>query len=201
MIVDFIKLKRRLDRFAYGHLKGVHVRDGSFLNLMNRYIIHEGNSISYQTVDNETLPMNLEKIESIVELSREELRKLGVQEVLHVYESIASEILEKQHQISFARIGEAVASVGNTIDGTGKNFSQSTLEMLEKIHVVFDDDRRDRPQMPTLVVNPATAEKLKAEAAAMTPEEVEEHDRRQSQILDRKFEEHILRESNRKLVD
>jgi hypothetical protein len=200
MIVNFIKLKRRLDRFAYGHLKGIHVRDGSFLNLMARHIIHEGHTTTYQTVENETMDLNMEKIESVITIPRSDLHKLRFQEVIDLYEKMSTELLNKKFALSYKRINEVVESSGNVIDGSGKSFSESTLEMLEKIHIEFDDIR-ERPQLPTMVVNPVTGEKLRKEEEQMSPEEKEEHARKQSQILDRKYEEYVLRESNRKLVD
>jgi hypothetical protein len=200
MIVDFISLKNRLDKYAYGRLKGVHLRESSFLNLMRRHIIHEGHKSSYQTVDNETVPQNLERIDSVIRVSRSEIRNLRFQQVLDLYEKMASDIVNQQHKLAIQRINETVASVGNVIDGSGKKFSEATLEMLEKLHIDFEDIR-EKPQLPTMVVHPDTAERLREEEHKMSNEEKIEHERKRAQILDRKYEEYILRESYRKLVE
>lgn len=200
MIVDFIRLKGRLDKFAFGHLAGVHARDGSFLNLMRRFTIHEGDKSSYQTVDNETVPLNMEQVESVINIPNNDLSKLRFHEVIDIYERMASELLEKKQKQTLQQINDTVEAIGNTVDAKGRSFQESTLEMLEKLHIDFDEVR-EKPEMPTMIVNPATWEKLRAEEAATTEEERAEHERRQSEILDRKFEEYVLREGNRKLVD
>jgi hypothetical protein len=63
------------------------------------------------------------------------------------------------------------------------------------------DDTRDRPHVPSIVLNPKTFEQLKEQTEKMSAEELAAIERRRQEILDKKYEEYVSRESNRKLVD
>lgn len=77
---------------------------------------------------------------------------------------------------------------------------ESFLRSLEMVQVDFDDVR-DRPHIPSIVLHPTTFEKLKEQADKMSTEELDAIERRRQEILDKKYEEYVSRENNRKLVD
>lgn len=200
MIVDFINIRRRFERFAFTYLKSVENRESGFLNEMRRYVIHEGDSWSYQTVENETIESDLQKIEAVVDLPLEKFATMRFQQVLDLYSRMASQLVEQKQRLFFDRVTEAVEVSGNSIEAEGMSFSDATLAMLESMHIDFDD-YRNRPNLPTIITNKANYEAIKATDASMKDEERYEYKRRQDEILDRKYEEYVLRESNRKLVD
>lgn len=201
MIVDFPSIKAKLDKAIVDHLNFVLKREQSFLSQLKHRILHEGDGDwSYQTVDNEVFDGSLEKLTSAFNIPNDKIKSLKIQDMFQYVEDIAVDIAKQQKELSIRRMNEAVERVGNVIDSPNKKFAESSLEMLEKIHIEFDETR-DKPSLPTMIVHPQTAEKLKREEQSMTLEEKLSYEKRQEEILNRKYEEYVLRESNRKLVD
>lgn len=200
MIVDFVQIKNKLDKIANEHLMFFLERKAGFLNQIDLHIIHEGHAQTYQTVDNETVEQSLKLIQSSYNLSYEEIKKLKISDILKHVEEIAAELAEQQRELALQRMKEEVDKVGNVVDAKNKSFAESSLEMLEKMQIDFDETR-DKPHLPTMIVHPDTGKKLIEEERSMSEEEKLTYEQRQQEILSRKYEEYILRESNRKLVD
>lgn len=201
MIVDFTSIKFKLDRIAHSHLKFVLKREEGFLGQMRLHIFHEGHGeYSFQTVDNETIEQEDELIESSFGIPNEKLKDLKLHEVLQLIENLGVEMAKKRAEMAIKRMNEAIDRVGNVVVGENKSFAENSLAMLEKVQIDFDESR-DKPSLPTILVHPSTAEKLKAEEKSMSIEDKLSYEQKQEEILNRKYEEYVLRESNRKLVD
>ena len=110
----------------------------------------------------------------------------------------ADELSGEMSKHFFAKVREEVESVGNVVNLRGGELTpEAILQVLEKLVVDFDE--RGYPVWPTIVTAP---EKHEATEAAWR--ELEENPRYRSQfkeLIQRKFEEYRVRESNRRLVD
>lgn len=197
MIVDFPQIKARLNRLVNLHLMRVHKQQVGILNEIRNHALHEGDAAKYQTVDNEEREVDLQLLTSKFEVTWEEIRDLKIIDVFAFYEKMSAEIANQQQKAFFRQIDD---EVDNKFDGSLQNPSELFLEALRTIHVDFDEVR-ERPRMPTIIVHPTTGQKLKQHFESMSPEQIAEHETETQTILDRKYEEYLLREGNRKLVD
>lgn len=201
MIVDFPLLKSKLDKIAFSHLNFVLKREQSLISQFQRHILHEGQAhISYQTVDNEPFEESLKLISSAFDIPLADIANLKIHDVLQHFEKTAVELAKEEKKLTFQRMTEAVERVGNVMSAANKSFAESSLEVLEKIQIDFDDVR-NKPALPTIIVHPTTAEKLRNEQKSMSFADKLSYEQKQEEILNRKYEEYVLRESNRKLVD
>lgn len=201
MIVDFTPIKVKLDKIAHAHLKFVLKREGGFLNQIKLHIFHEGHGeYSYQTVDNETIEQSNELFESSFDIPKQNIKNIKIHEVLQLFENLGIGMAKKRAEFALKRINDSIEKVGNVVEGHNMTFAESSLAMLEKVQIEFDDTR-DKPSLPTMLVHPSTSEKLREEEKSMSKEDKIIYEQKQAEILDRKYEEYVLRESNRKLVD
>lgn len=200
MIVDFVKIRRLLDRIAYLHLLRLRRNHHSIVRLIKNHTLHEGSTATYETVENEKRDLELKMHTAKFEITFEQTQKLRVKDVLEIYEKIGLDLLEQQEKMLVEMMSNSCEEIGNTVDASQLSLSDAFLEVLRTIHIDFDEIR-DRPNMPTVVLNPTTHQKLQKHLSEMTPEELEEHEKERQKILDAKFQEYLLREGNRKLVD
>jgi hypothetical protein len=109
-----------------------------------------------------------------------------------IYE-FSQSFLEDMAKTLFATITQISDFTGNVVDGKGKKLShEMMLEMLEKIHIDFDEE--GNPKFPSLVIHPDMAkslEKLKSEEP-LYKEKYEE-------IISRKREAYYAEKGSRRL--
>jgi hypothetical protein len=93
----------------------------------------------------------------------------------------------------FEQISEITDAAGQTINAAGRPLSHDLItQMLEKIDIDFDEN--DNPKMPTLVMHPKMAERLRA-----LGEPSEEDTRRFNELIERKRKEFHARRRTRRL--
>lgn len=89
---------------------------------------------------------------------------------LDIYE-YAQSFLKDMTKSMFSTLSQVTDFTGNVIDGKGKGVSHEMLiEMLEKIHIDFDQD--GNPLLPSIVIHPDMAnsfEKLKSDEDLYKP--------------------------------
>jgi len=202
MIVDFTRIKNKLNKIANGHYKFILSKEQSFVGEFAVHLAHEGHGLfSYQSIDNETTERDSVHIESVLPgISLEQLKNLKLPDVLEMFENLAIDMAKQKKVFALQRLTEETEKTGNFLDATNESFADSSLAMLEMLSVEFDETR-DAPRLPTLLLHPTTAQKLRKEEESMSEQDIHNYEQRQADILDRKYEEYVLREGNRKLVD
>lgn len=76
---------------------------------------------------------------------------------LAVYQT-AERFEEDMTRYMFGHISEITEATGNVVRANGRSMWEASLEVLETIHLSFDQD--GVPSMPTLVVHPDTLERM-----------------------------------------
>lgn len=196
MIADFLSIKQKLYRLANLHLLQLRSSHSSILAQIKDHALHEGDSATYETVENEQHDLELKQISSKFELPFDRIPGLRVKDVLLFYEQMAKEIFDQQEKLLFEMVDKSSPSV----DGTQLKPSEAFLEVLRAMQIDFDEIRA-RPRMPNYYVNSETKKRIDQHFSEMTPSEVAAHEEETRKILDAKHEEYVLREGNRKLVD
>ena len=93
----------------------------------------------------------------------------------------------------FAQLGEVLDATGQAIDAGGQPLSQDhLLDLIQRVDIEFNDD--GSPNMPTLVMHPDMAERLRQLPPA-TPEQAQ----RFKDIIDQKRTEYLARRRTRRL--
>jgi len=200
MIVDFVKIKKKLSQWADIFLREEIKRRTRFASRLGSHIIHEGDRASYETVDKEKKKLEYKKAESSFSLTREEMDKITFKEIVEKLKVVAEDMARQIEGGLFQTLSKGIEEAGNVIPGNPPLSPDSILRGLEMIKVDFDDSR-DKPILPVLVMHPNLAKKAMEQEAQMTEEEKREFEKKQKQILDKKYEEYLVRESKRKLVD
>ncbi len=202
MIVDFIGIKDKLAHNLNIFLRQEVNRRAPLLTIVgNKSILYEGDKTSYETVDRKKNNMPMQKVESNFTLTHEEMSKMTIAQIMEKIGELAEDIAGQMERGIFATLTQATEESGNVVKDTKPLSAETFLEGLAMIEIDFEDGLREKPQFPTMVLHPSQMEKLKKEEANETPERKQEIEARKNQILDKKYEEYLLRENNRKLVD
>jgi hypothetical protein len=160
---------------------------------------HEGDRMIYRTVEGTQKELDYKKVQASFSISRDEIKSLTVEDIIKRVDAAAQELSGHMARTIFAAIDQGTKEAGTQIDHGGKPFSPEVLfEALEKISIDFDEDTK-QPHMPSMVVSPELAAKIKDKLPEW--ERNEEYKKRFDEIMKRKYEEWYARESNRKLVD
>lgn len=160
--------------------------------------VHEGRYAHVTRLDESTDRIEFQAARADLEVTRDQMRRITVDELLEHVSRIAEQFAEQQARLMFTRISEAAEQVGNVVSAADKGLKEAFLDMQRRLEVDFDPDTRE-PKNQVIVMHPDQAEKFMAEAATweQDPEFVAEMDRiRQQQI-----EAWRARENRRKLVD
>jgi hypothetical protein len=201
MIVDFIEVKRGLEKTAHLFLRAEIRKRMPFVSQLGVVPQHEGSDASYETVDRQVQELEYQLTTSEpVTLTRDEMVRISLAEVEQLLLRLADDLAHKIERTALEKMGQILEETGNTVVESGPLGPESFLRSLEVMHVDFDDVR-DRPHIPSIVLHPRTFEKLKERTDMMSREELDAIERRRQAILDKKYEEYVSRENNRKLVD
>ena len=112
-------------------------------------------------------------------------------------DAAASEIARQTSRIGYEKIDEAISKGGTRVDAHGQPFSQEMyLEMIDKVEMDFD--RNGRPTQ-TIIAHPIMAKSMIARMEEW--EQDEAFQKKYKELLQRKREAFLDRESDRKLVD
>lgn len=201
MIVDFIQVKDKLNLGARLFVRNEIRKRTPLLSQIAVIPQHEGSDASFETVDKEV--NEIEYVPTIgepISLTQEQMATISASEIEQLLVSMAEDFAHKMQKFFYRRMGEILDEAGQTMTENKPIDNESVLKLLESVDIDFDDVR-DRPHMPTMVLHPDTMQRLIEEKERMSEDEVNALELKQREILDRKYEEYVLRENNRKLVD
>lgn len=132
-------------------------------------------------------------MESPVVFSFVQIRGFDVDHLAVLMNDIAAKHVEIMMKHMFQQMADLCSATGNSIDAGGAPISHDLiLDMLETVEISFDEV--GEPKMPTMVVSPEMADKLRA-----LPLPTVEQMRRREEILERKRNEFNARKRHRKL--
>lgn len=201
MIVDFPSIKQKLDRIADIYLRAEVDKRMPFLREVGKHRLHEGDKHSYETVDNVERDLAMQEAGTSFSLTREQMACISFPEILKKLDEIAEEMANQIEGGTLQRLSDELEEQGRTVPGNPPLSPETLLQALETVQIDFDEDARDKPNLPMLVLHPDAAVRALEQEAAMTEEERERFDRKQAEILDLKYHEYMEREARRRIVD
>jgi hypothetical protein len=199
MLPDFPRIKKELDDIITVRLRLLVYAGDPVLSQIGRSLQHEGDEMTYDTLDGGTKTMDYKPIESVLSLRREDLRGLAVRDILNRIDTLAADMSRQAAKLMFDRIGEVCEASGNRVDAGGRPFTfEIFYEMLDRVQIDFDE-KTAKPKMPSLVVGPAIADKLPTLFGEWDADPALHA--RLVALIEKKRQEWHDRESHRKLVD
>lgn len=198
MLPDLPKLKKEVHEKIFTRTFEQERTSDPLLAMIKHYIQHEGDKGKYETVDGQTREQDFQAMSAETTFTVEEVTDPTLQPIIDKFKQMGSEASSQMAQYSFKQIGEAIDSVGNSIDAGGKLTPDSFLQVIEKIQIDFDEDT-GQAKMPTMFIHPSQAESVRKmiQEAEADPE----HKKRFDELMLKKKEEWRDREAVRKLVD
>lgn len=153
--------------------------------------LHSG-SVIYRS-DKKKLEIPLEMMSAEVSITVDDVYNFNLEKICTEIYTFAETYLNSMKKMMFSNLTQVTDFTGNVIDGKGKGLSpEILLEMLEKIHIDFDQE--GNPQLPSIVVHPDMAknfEKLKSDEELYKP--------RFEEIINRKREAYYAEKGCRRL--
>lgn len=126
-------------------------------------------------------------------ISLRDLRSCNIDELAAQIDSLADQNLSGAMSHLFNTLGRISVAAGTSVDAGGRPVSYALLrEVLEKMDLNFDES--GKPELPTLVMNPALAQSIGA-LPPMNPEETKLY----NDLIERKRKQYDARRRDRKL--
>lgn len=200
MIADFVRIKRELDKQASLIFKEqVESRLGFFATIP-KVIQHEGHKGSYQTTDNESKEIEFQQQSTQISSSDEEIIQMTYDDVVYKFQEAAIGFAKNFKKNAYEKLNSIMTEENRVIQDPEPISPSSYIKLLASTEIDFEGSI-DKPNMPTLIIHPESFQKLKSQFDNMSEVERKEHDRQEKEIMRTKYEEYLLRENNRKLVD
>jgi len=192
MLIDFTDQKATIEKNILAAVKE-ELSKNTVVGQFTTVRLHEGARTKITRDDGTSDETVCEKIESVGEISSDDLLQLTPVKYIEQIKKIISELISKQEKLVFTQIDKLLDKYDQTIDAKGGPLTpEDFLKAISKIR--FDP----RHGFPTLVTGTKGVESLKKviEDIDKTPE----LSKQLSEILSKKIEEEDDREASRKLV-
>jgi hypothetical protein len=195
---QYRQLKAQLERWFLDLLRhSARQQLGPFAE-SPRLIQHEGDRHSYNTVNGDERTADYQELAVEVRFAKSDILRMTLEDVLKFLTENGRELGAKEAEFHFGRLNAIMKEAGNVVDGQGRPITFDLyLEMLEKLHIAFDDF--GNPRIPTIVVAPhltQRVEEMLQEAAADEGARV-----RFETVMEQKRKEWDEEQNRRKLVD
>lgn len=203
MLLDFPNDKNTIaknlgERVEY--LKRLHL--GGFLAAVPRKRIFEGNECVIIRDDGNEDHLAFVETKSEIKFDSVQVEGPKLYEyykfLLKKLNEMALELAIQESKLFFEIIDKQAAEVGNVIDAKNLTFADMILKMMQKREMDFDENRN--PILPSFILNPITAEKMKIEEQLAELKNNHEFMQKYNDILTTKLEEWRDREASRRLV-
>lgn len=201
MIVDFPEIKNKINKDWNAALKAEVQKRVPMIEDSNKRIVHEGNKMGILRENGHYDVTIMESIESSVAIKFEEIPSLTFQQMMQNISVMADEIADQLGKNMLRAVDKAVEETGNTIASPNGLTTEWILEALEKIAVSFINDDRKTPVMLTVYAAPEVVSKHSEHFNALSEDEKLAFNQKYEEILDKKFQEHLIDLSSRKIID
>jgi hypothetical protein len=197
MLPDIPPIKREISKALLKFVAGRIRENLGVIGELRSYFVKEGARVVIIREDGSVDETNMGWASAELSLDYAEVPMLTHADVLAKLDQIAQQIASQMSQQAFATIREAVDAVGNTVDAGGRPISADTcLEMLEKMHLDFNEDGTHREV--TIVVHPEQGKETMAAFRQMIDDP--RYSGRYKALMENKWKEWRDREAARKLV-
>jgi hypothetical protein len=198
VLPDFPTTKKEIKRAVTERLRRGVYQEATLLSRIRKFQSHEGDSFTIHRL-NGTIETSRYR-ETAVEfaIGKDELATLTPEALMQKIDKAASEMAAKTSQTIYDRLDEGAAASGQVLDAKGGPLSPDTLlKALEMIDMDFD--QKGEPTGLTIVVGPELWERFRQRAPEWDADPG--FKRRHRELIQRKREAWLDRESRRKLAD
>ncbi|MGO4478048.1 hypothetical protein AB4Z32_17510 [Massilia sp. 2TAF26] len=197
MLPDIPPIKREITKALLKFLSNRIREHMGVIGELRSYFVKEGGRVVIIREDGSVDETTMNKASAELSLDYAEVPMLTHDDVLAKLDQIAQQMASQMSQRAFETINEAVEAVGNTVNAGGRPLGpDACLEILEKMHLDFNDDGTHREV--TVVVHPECGKDAMAAFRQMT--EDPEYSGRYKALIEKKWKEWCDREAARKLV-
>ncbi len=201
MLPDYPETKRHLQKEFVAAIRKETKKD-PFISMIHFRESYEGNSFRFTTDDGFSQTGGYKEISTKFEISKDEIVKKGPDAYFSRIPQIAKDWIALQSRLLFQKMDEVTKKTGNIVDAKSKPLSpELILAALDKIAISFDEF--GNANLPAIVVHPDKLEKMKKEFQKYEsdPLFMTKYKLMYKLIIDKKRQEWLDRESDRKLVD
>lgn len=201
MLTDFPEIKKEIMKLYNIALRTQVKQSSPILNMVNKKFLFEGDRMGTLASDGSHEISHLKLVESKMVITKEEAPNINQEEVINKLSTMAQDMAGQMERDLLQAMTDAASKNGNTVTGNPELSPEAILIAMEMTHIDFENDDRNKPIKPAIIASPEAVEKLKQTHASSTPEELERFEKRQNEILDKKFQEHVDDLNSRKIVD
>ncbi|WP_370316000.1 hypothetical protein [Sagittula sp.] len=161
-----------------------------------RHRVFEGHQTAIVRPNGETDDTEFREFSADSEVPSDTILYSSLDEIIKCFIPVAEAMANDQERFFVEIMHQVTQKTGNVVDGGGQPLSyEKILEVLEVIEIDFDAN--GNPRMPTLMINPALAPRIKEMADGPSAKEFE---KKLKKIIEKKRLEWREREANRTLV-
>lgn len=201
MLPDYPKTKRFIREKFQKEVKK-EIRKNPLLSLLQYKEVHEGKTYCVRSMDGYIKKGVYKEISSGFKISNEEMILKGPEAIFSRVKEAADEMINQTHKDVLREMDEATKRTGNVVSAKSKTITpELVLAALDKVALDFDDC--GFPIMPALVVSPPDFEALQKAVPEwlLQPLAIKRYELMRKIIIEKKRQEWIDRENNRKLVE
>jgi hypothetical protein len=197
MLPDFPSLKFEIFHYIQEKIQTLSRQKG-LSSLIEPAILHEGDRFTIYREDGTKETKYLKTSVASVKMTVEDIQSKDLEILSKNVDKLASQVSEKNEKMVLDNLNEITEAYGNSIDAQGRPFTVDLyLEGIEKIQLNFDEEGNWEP--PTLIVPPTMLSLVREELKKLNDDPELQY--RFNELLNRKREEWLVQENNRKLVD
>jgi hypothetical protein len=201
MLTDFPDARKQLDRFMTNLMREQIKQKAPMMSMVRHRRYFEGDKLSTTYPGGKKDVREFQLVETQFSISKKDAETFTPSDFIGKLAAAADDMAGQIERGIFDTIHQAVTEAGNVLPGNPPLNRESILQALDRVSIDFENDDRLKPVLPSIVVHPILAEKLRAEEAAVTAEEKTLFEARQREILDRKFHDYMTDLESRKLID
>lgn len=195
MLPDYVAIKKKLRQLLINQLQNIENNLSIMVSQVNSVIIHEGEKFRIIREDGTLEDVEINTISTEIRYKITDLENKPPDQKMLL--DAAKDLSIQKEKMFIKELDKIVTSTGNIVNCGGEKFTIEILfKLLEKISIDFDEN--GQPYLPQIFTN--------AETYRSIVSEIDKHEKdpkyieRFNDLLIRKKDEWIKRESNRKLV-
>lgn len=200
MIPDFPTLKQQLNKIMANVVTHQIHEISPMIQRASKKILFEGNKMAIQREDGEFELSEMEKVEAMIQLEKDELLNLTPEQLDEKMQTMANEMAIQLSSNVLTEIDKAVKKTGNSISSPNGLTIEWIHEATRRIKMSFKDDDINKPVELVLIASPEVCERLKMEEESLTDSQKVRLQKEYKEIIEQKYKEHLADLESRRLI-
>lgn len=200
MIPDFPTVKHQLNKLMANAITHQIREISPMMQRASKKILFEGNKMAIQREDGEFELSEMEKVEAMIQLEKDELLNLTPEQLDEKMQTMANEMAIQLTSNVLSEIDKAVKKTGNSISSPNGLTIEWIHEATRRIKISFEDDDINKPVELVLIASPEVCERLKMEEESLTDSQKVRLQKEYKEIIEQKYKEHLADLESRRLI-